>query len=156
MSIDPIVKTVRVGLTPQAAFDLFTTRMGEWWPIESHSVSAGQGAPSKSLGMTARLGGEIAEVASDGTTHIWGKIDDWNPGKMFACTWHPGRTDGSETRLRVTFEADGDGTLVTLTHSDWEALGEEGAKTREGYDGGWTGVLERFTQSAQSAGNHCQ
>jgi hypothetical protein len=38
----------------------------------------------------------------------------------------------------------GAGTEVTLTHSGWETLGEEGPKTRDGYDGGWNGVLAEF------------
>ena len=40
------------------------------------------------------------------------------------------------------------GMVVTLTHSGWEALGDEGAKTRDGYYGGWVGVLERFVEAA--------
>lgn len=148
MSIPPIVKTIRVGLAPASAFELFTARMGDWWPVASHSVSSGQGAPSKSLAMTCELGGEIVEIAADGSVHHWGRIDEWTPGEAVAMTWHPGRTDGAMTRVRVAFTPDGDGTVVTLTHSGWEALGDEGAKTRDGYDGGWVGVLERYIGAA--------
>ena len=148
MSIDPVVRSVRVGLSPDAAFDLFTARMNEWWPVDSHSVSAGQGAPSKSLNMTGGIGGEITEIAHDEATHTWGKIDEWSPGEAVAFTWHPGRTDGAETRVRVVFEADGDGTRVTLTHSDWEALGEDAQTTRDGYAKGWVGVLDTLVAAA--------
>ena len=32
MSIAPIVHTVETRAAPARAFDLFTGRMGEWWP----------------------------------------------------------------------------------------------------------------------------
>lgn len=144
-TIRPVVKTVTVPLSPGAAFDLFTARMGEWWPLGTHSVSSQAGTPSRDLKMTPEIGGEIVETAHDGQTHVWGRIVDWTPGEAFASTWHPGRSDGKETTVRVTFAAEGQGTRVTLTHSGWETLGDEGQKTRDGYDAGWIGVLERFT-----------
>ncbi len=147
MSVQPIVKIVQVGLSPADAFDLFTTRIGEWWPVESHSVSAGLGAPSKSLTMTTGFGGELVEIAADGSRHVWGVIEEWEPGQSLALTWHPGRNDDLETRVRVEFRARGEGTEVTLTHSNWEVLGDEGQGTRDSYDGGWNGVLDRFANS---------
>ena len=147
MTTDPIVKTIQVPLPPDAAFDLFTARMGDWWPVESHSVSAGQGAPSRSLTMEARLGGEVVEVAADGMRHVWGEILEWAPGSALRMTWHPGKMADQKTEVRVTFEADGAGCRVKLTHAGWEAL-EDGAKLRNGYNSGWVGVLERFAQAA--------
>lgn len=147
MTIRPIVKNVRVGLSPEKAFDLFTTRMETWWPVESHSVSAGNGAPSKSLTFDAKMGGELVEIASDGVRHVWGIVHEWAPGAAFAMSWHPGKSADQGTRLRVTFAADGEGCQVELTHDGWEALGDDGAKMRDGYDGGWNGVLERYTQA---------
>ena len=148
MSIPPVVKTLHVGLVPQAAFELFTARIAEWWPTESHSVSSQDGKASRSLLMIPGVGGTLVEIAHDGTSHIWGEIKEWSPGQAFAMSWHPGRTDGVETHLSVTFEAKDGGTLLKLTHSNWEALGASAAKTRDGYDGGWNGVLERLDQVA--------
>ena len=145
--IEPVVKSVRVALPPKRAFDLFTARMQTWWPMESHSVSANLGSPSKSLTFDAKMGGEIVEVTSDDVRHVWGTVHEWTPGKAFAMSWHPGKSVDESTQLRVTFAADGDGCQVELTHEGWEVLGENGAKMREGYDGGWIGVLERYTQA---------
>ena len=144
MTTEPIVKTIRVPLVPDAAFELFTARIGTWWPVESHSVSAGQGAPSKSLVMETRLGGEVTEIASDGTRHVWGKVLEWEPGAALRMTWHPGKMADQKTELHVTFAAEGDGCRVQLTHSGWEALAD-GDKTRAGYNSGWVGVLDRFS-----------
>ena len=147
MTTEPIVKTVHVALPPAAAFDLFTARIGDWWPVESHSVSAGQGAPSQSLAMEPRLGGEVIEIAADGARHVWGKVLEWDPGVSMRMTWHPGKMADQQTEVRVSFKAAGAGCRVELTHAGWEAL-EDGAKTRAGYDTGWVGVLERFTAAA--------
>lgn len=38
----PIRKTVTVPVTPQCAFELFTARIGEWWPLATHSVGEDQ------------------------------------------------------------------------------------------------------------------
>ena len=144
MTVDPVVKTIRVSLAPKAAFDLFTRRTETWWPMDSHSVSAGIGTPAHSLAMTCELGGALIETTADGTTHTWGTVLELADGESFAMTWHPGRTDGAETHLHVAFQADGSGTLVTLTHSNWDNLGKEAQKTRDGYNGGWDGVLAAY------------
>ena len=147
MTTDPIVKTIEVPLGPDAAFELFTAKIGTWWPVESHSVSAGNGAPSQSLTLDARMGGALVEIASDGTQHVWGEVLEWEPGQSLRVTWHPGKMTDQQTEVRVTFEAAGDGCRVELTHSGWEAL-EEGAKMRSGYNDGSVGVLERYSKAA--------
>lgn len=144
MSTDPIVKTITVPLAPEAAFDLFTARIGEWWPLDSKSVSAGQGARSQSLTLEPKVGGAFLEVGHDGTHHRWGTIEEWHHGRAFSTTWHPGRMSDSQTRIRVTFVPSGTGTLVTLTRSGWEALSAEQAATREPYVEGWAEVLTLF------------
>ncbi len=146
MSLPPVVKTIRVDLPPQDAFTLFTARLAEWWPMDRHSVSANAGHASKTVEMGEGVGAELVEIGHDGTRHVWGQIEEWAPGTALAMTWHPGRTDGVETRVRVTFEAEGGGTLLTLTHSDWEKLGETAEVTRGGYDQGWVGVLAAFSE----------
>ncbi len=147
MTLPPVVKTVRVELSPHDAFALFTARIAEWWPVDRHSVSANAGQVSKNVEMGEGVGAELVEIAHDGARHVWGQIEEWSPGAALAMTWHPGRTDGIETRVRVTFEADSGGTLLTLTHSDWDKLGEGAETTRGGYDQGWVGVLAQFVEA---------
>ena len=148
MTTDAIRETVRVGLAPEQAFDLFTRRIGEWWPVASHSVSAGQGEPSKSLTLEPALGGALTETGHDGTIHVWGHVEEWEPGRVVAMTWHPGKSADNQTRVRVEFEPEAEGTRVTLTHSGWEVLGPDAAKARNGYNEGWVGVLDRYRAAA--------
>ena len=37
-TIDPVVATVTVPCEPARAFELFTERIGTWWPVAGHSV----------------------------------------------------------------------------------------------------------------------
>lgn len=147
MILPPVVKTIHVALPPTEAFALFTARIGEWWPVETHSVSSDAGKVSQALHMGEGVGAELVETAHDGVRHVWGKILDWVPGEAFAMTWHPGRVDGGETEVRVTFEADDGGTKVTLSHANWEVLGDTASKTRDAYNSGWEPVMKRFGET---------
>ncbi len=136
--IEPVKKTLHVPLTTEKAFDLFTTRMGEWWPTETHSIS---GSDAADVTVEPREGGKIIEKAPDGATHDWATVTTWVPGERFAFDWYVGRDPSQATQVDVGFVAEGDGTRVTLVHDGWEALGDEAAGLREGYHSGWDGVL---------------
>ena len=140
--IAPVRKSITVPSKPAAAFRRFTDGIAEWWPLESHSVSASAEAR---VAMEGRLGGLIRETALDGTEHLWGTVTEWDPPRRVAFTWHPGRPADTRQEVTVTFRPAGEGTRVDLVHTGWEHLGEDGAKMRAGYDTGWDFVLGRFT-----------
>ena len=144
MSIEPIVKTIHVKLPPERAFRLFTEKMGTWWPVETHSVSAGMGLPSAQVIFHTHVGGKIEEVAQDGSRHIWGHVTEWVPGTLVSFTWHPGKSEDRKTNVRVEFVAENGGTRVTLSHEGWENLSDEDRATHANYDKGWIGVLARY------------
>ncbi|MGR3433378.1 MAG: ArsR/SmtB family transcription factor [Shimia sp.] len=141
MTTDPIVKTLDVDLPPDAAFDLFATRMGEWWPTDTHSLSAEDGARPHAVEVEPREGGRILDTTHDGRIAPWGRVTAWEPGRRFAAAWHVGRPEAEATMLDVRFDARGGGTRVTLIHDGWEVLGAAGAALRGGYHGGWDRVL---------------
>jgi hypothetical protein len=41
-----------------------------------------------------------------------------------------------------------DGTRVTLIHTGWERLGDQGVARRMGYHDGWDGVLRGYIELA--------
>jgi uncharacterized protein YndB with AHSA1/START domain len=146
-AVESITKEIRVSLTPEAAFRLFTEGMSTWWPLDSHSVS---GARARSVVCDGRSEGRIYEVEDDGTEHLWGTVIKWEPPSLFVFTWHPGRDSSSAQQVHVSFTPESEGTLVRLVHSGWEKLGEEAAHTRRGYDTGWDLVLgKRFGGEAR-------
>ena len=148
MALDPVEKSVVVGLDPQAAFFLFTDKLESWWPVARHSVSASAKEVPQTVSMAAGVGGEIIEIGFDGTLHVWGKVTEWAPGEVVAFTWHPGRSADMQTDVRVTFAREGAGTRVTLVHSNWEILGDEAEAVRGNYDAGWVGVLAEYGEAA--------
>ena len=81
-AVESITKEVRVPLTPEAAFRLFTEGMSTWWPLDSHSVS---GARARSVVCDGRPEGRIYEVEDDGTGHLWATIR--RPGAAASKNW---------------------------------------------------------------------
>ena len=144
-SVEPVRKSIIVPAAPQRAFELFTARIQEWWPLATHSVG-GERAAGVVFG--EGVGTAIVETLADGTTSIWGTVTHWDPPHRVAFTWHPGRTEAEATWVEVTFTADGSGsTVVRLVHSGWERRAD-GASAREGYDSGWEAVVGCYERSA--------
>ncbi len=136
--IEPLVKRIAVPGAPDDVFDLFTTRIDEWWPKATHSVD---GDETSSVHVEPEVGGRVYEVGAGGVEHEWGRILVWEPGTRVAFTWHPGLDVEESTRVEVTFQVGARGTEVTLVHDGWEARGTDWREKRESYDSGWDLVL---------------
>ena len=140
--ITPIHKTRTVGLEPAAAFELFTTRMGSWWPLTTHSI-----AQEKAIGVRfeGRVGGRVVELTEDGTEHPWADVLAWDPPHRFLLAWHPSIDPDAASMLDVRFISIESGTRVEIEHHGWEEFGSaEGASLRDQYDPGWEAVLSRL------------
>lgn len=144
-SLEPVRKQLKVSLSVEIAFELFTYRMGKWWPFSTHSIG-------KELAQTCifegQADGRIFEVMKDGRTEEWGRVLAWDPPHRVAFTWHPGRNQDTAQEVTVTFSPIPEGTLVELVHAGWETLGEAAQKTREAYVTGWDYVLGKYTRLA--------
>jgi uncharacterized protein YndB with AHSA1/START domain/uncharacterized protein YciI len=143
-SLPPVRREVLVDSGPQKAFEVFTARIGDWWPLGTHSVY-GEG------GSVAFSGGELVERSASGEISVWGTVTRWEPPHSVAFTWHPGRPADRATEVTVTFAAAGEQTLVTLEHRGWETLADP-VGAREEYDAGWPGVLEKYRAEASGPG----
>lgn len=142
--VKPVRKSVLVEARVEHAFRVFTERMGEWWPVKTHSVHE---ELADGAGLEPRLGGTVYELWRDGREN-WGEITVWEPPHRLVFTWHPGLRPEETTEVEVHFTADGDSTLVELEHRGWEARGDRAAEVRAAYDGGWIGVLEQYARVA--------
>ena len=140
--------SVTVPLAPRDAFDLFTTRITEWWPLDKgHSLSADRAA---SCAIEPFAGGRVFERSLDGEEHVWGEVLAYEPPHRVAMTWHPG--GGPATEVEVRFTPADDGTFVELEHRGWEVFGEQAEEARLGYLQGWPFVFgERFRSAAANA-----
>jgi uncharacterized protein YndB with AHSA1/START domain/uncharacterized protein YciI len=144
--IPPVRREVLVDAGPEAAFEVFTARIGAWWPVAGHSVYGAGTAVSFA-------GGRLLEQSAAGQEAVWGTVTCWEPPHSLAFTWHPGTTPEQASHVTVTFAAAGDQTLVTLEHSGWESFAEPAA-ARADYDHGWPQVLaglrEHMSQDGQA------
>ncbi len=134
----PIELKVLLHCPPERAFDYFTRDIGRWWPLERYSCGEENALDVR---FEPQAGGGILESTKDGTTHRWGTVTDWQPGRRVAFSWHPGRDDRSPQWVEVTFAANPGGTLVALTHGGFETLGERALEVRTAYANGWPTVF---------------
>ncbi len=144
-TIAPIIKQVTVNIPVEAAFHLFTEKAGSWWPLASHSVA---GDDAITCILEGKVGGRFYEVVNDGSEHDWGKVLEWEQNKKVVLMFHPGRPVETAGDVEFLFEENGNGTLITLTHSGWEHCGEKAQSMRDGYDKGWDFVLGKFIEQA--------
>ena len=138
--VPPIRREVLVDAGPAVAFEVFTSRIGLWWPIADKSVFGAGGT-------VAFAGGQIIEQSADGERVVWGTVTRWEPPAGVAFTWHPGYGPDRASHVEVTFAAAGPQTLVTVTHAGWDVRADPAAARAE-YDHGWPVVLDHYRRRA--------
>lgn len=140
-----IRKTIHVEAPIAHAFEVFATRMGEWWHKE-HSVA--KGTTQADVVVEPRAGGRWYERGVDGSEHAWGRVLDYEPPRRLLLAWQLTREfvfdPEFETMVEVMFEEKDGGTLVHFEHRDLERFGEGAAAELEGMDGGWAFLLGLF------------
>lgn len=140
--LDPIVKSVVLPISRDRAFDLFTDQIADWWPLATHSLLSAAGKIPVRVQFEPFEGGRLFETSDTGETIAWGEVTAWDKGKHLGFSWHVGSTPDRATQVDVAFEpADQGGTRITLTHSNWEVLGDQAPELHGNYTQGWDGVL---------------
>ena len=136
MILPPIHREILVDAPPDTAFAVFTSKIGDWWPLAELSV----------FGAGATVGfedGALVERSPDGHSAEWGQVTSWLPPGEFSMTWHPGRDTLAASQITVTFRAAGDQTLVVLEHAGWDVFADPAAARAE-YEHGWLEVLRLY------------
>jgi len=150
--VEPVRKQVRVARSVQDAFDLFVHGIERWWPSEVHSRVADDqyeaGVTIDRVVFEPRVGGRVFEVTSAGVEGLWAEVTAFEAPHRLVLAWKPNDRPEPPTEVEVRFEADGDGTVVSLEHRGWERLGARADQARTGYAEGWRIPLERFAAAA--------
>jgi len=136
VTLPPIHREILVDAPPDVAFALFTSKIGDWWPVAELSVF-GAGAT------VAFEDGALVERSPDGQAAEWGQVTSWLPPGEFSMTWHPGRDTLAASQVTVTFRAAGEQTLVVLEHTGWDVFADPAAARAE-YEHGWPEVLRLY------------
>jgi uncharacterized protein YndB with AHSA1/START domain len=139
----PIRLSVSVPATPDRAFVAFTTEMGRWWPVSTHSIDEGT---ATEVVFEERVGGRVYERSAHGKEEFWAEVLVWDPPHRLVLAWRPNPEPGPRTEVEVTFHRQENGTRVDLEHRAWERLGALAAEHRGGYasDEGWVAVLHNY------------
>jgi prepilin-type processing-associated H-X9-DG protein len=144
--VPPIRREVTVDADLATSFEIFTSGIDRWWPIDLHSVH-GAG------GNVTFVDGQLVEQSAEGEISLWGTVTKWNPPTVVAFTWHPGTDEQRASRVEVTFTPLDSQTLVVLEHSGWETFGDPAA-ARDEYDHGWPEVLGRYKEEVAQSNGH--
>jgi uncharacterized protein YndB with AHSA1/START domain len=140
-TIPAVLRSVEVSVPPERAFDVFTRRMGEWWPMHTHSIGEERAVGLRFEGWT---GGKVVEIVDDGTEWEWAEVLAWDPPNRLVLAWHPTIEPIASTEVEVRFTGIEGGTRVELEHRGWERLGDQANTARVDYDQGWLPVMSLY------------
>lgn len=152
--LEPVRESVVVGLAPEQAFELFTARLGTWWP-HSHQIAA---RPFVEAVIEPAVGGRWYERDAEGDECDWGRVLVWEPPRRLVLSWaftsrfkpEPDPARASEVEIR--FRAHEEGTIVELEHRHFERHGDGGEQMRASVSdpNGWPAVLQAFRGFTES------
>jgi len=140
-----IRKTIEVKAPIDRAFDVFASRMGDWWHKE-HSIACD--TTQKDVVVEPRAGGRWYEIGADGSEHQWGHVIAYEPPRRLILAWQLTREFAFDpeliTPVEINFEQKDGATIVTLEHRELERMGAGADATLESMDGGWGYLLDLF------------
>ena len=145
VELAPVVKSIDVRRSAADAFNIFTQEISVWWPLQSHTrAKTAEGQRTVRVMIEPRVGGRVYETLETGEELEWGEVSAWKPGEFFSMGWRLGRPAEQTTDVSVRFEPiDAQSCRVTLTHENWERMGEEAERLRDAYNNGWVTVFEK-------------
>jgi uncharacterized protein YndB with AHSA1/START domain len=142
-----IVERIEIAATPARVFQALTTptELLAWWGDRASY-------PSTHWELDLRVGGTWLSRwrGPDGTVFaLGGRILELRPPHLLAYSWWDERYPGlPETMVRYEIAESGSGSLVTMTHSGFDAARPD----FDDYNGGWSTVMRKLRAHAESRG----
>jgi uncharacterized protein YndB with AHSA1/START domain len=140
----PIRFSATVRRSAAEAFELFTERIGEWWPLHQGFSYGDEHAEEVHLEPVA--GGRFYERYTDGQEFEVGRVLICEPPRRIVFTWQGGWS--APTEVEVRFIPEGPVTRVDLEHRGWERLAASGERHRTAFMNGWPTVFGRYREAA--------
>jgi len=142
MHLDTLTYEYNLATTPDAAFDTFTARFGEWWhPSYTANAATFTGATIEPF-----VGGRIYGTHDPEGEFVWGRVTAWEPGMLLRYESVLAQPAEAPSEVTVQFHSTGDGCRVLFEHGGWNAI--NGA-FREKF-GDWPVMLARFVELAEA------
>lgn len=121
MSGAKVMVSIRLKVAPKDAFELFTSRIDEWW-LKGPKYRMG---PGGRLRFEPGEGGRLVEIRDEAQGDLFeiGRILVWRPGERLVFEWRlPNFTADQVTEVDIGFTSTPDGTRLTLEHRGWGDL----------------------------------
>ncbi len=138
-----IFKTKVLACRLGRAFELFTTRAGEWWPPALRHT----GDPASAI--VIEESGRFFERGRDGREVELGAVRAWEPPDRLVFDWYPGTDAEHPTRVEILFIAESDATTrVEVRHEAGPASEELFPARAPRYEAAWSRVLDALEKAA--------
>jgi uncharacterized protein YndB with AHSA1/START domain len=145
-------KTITVAATQARAFQVFTSGISSWWPLQSHHIGA---VAAKSTVIEPRVGARVYEIGVDGSECNWGRVRVWDPPQRLVFAWEINAEWKHDVKVasevEVRFIVEGPKQVrVELEHRKLECYGVRALEMRGQFDspGGWAGILATYGKAA--------
>ncbi len=124
---DSAAASVFVRVAREDAFEIFTNEIDAWWRTGPKYRIAGRRRGR--IFIEPKLGGrlfETFELSTGSRTIEVGKVTVFEPPARLALEWRGVNFKPNEkTFVEVSFEEQGEGTMVTVRHRGWSALPDD-------------------------------
>jgi uncharacterized protein YndB with AHSA1/START domain len=126
-----VVVALRVKATPAHAFSVFTRDIALWW--RDNPLFAFTPRSPGVLAFEPGEDGRLIEMLPGGKIFEVGRIRIWAPPDRLVFGWRQATFQpGQETEVEVRFEAAGEETRVTVSHTGWDSVPAD-AVARHGF-----------------------
>ncbi|GAM99224.1 hypothetical protein U91I_02869 [alpha proteobacterium U9-1i] len=122
--MNSVLVALRIDAPPQQVFDAFVNDIALWWTPDDlfRLTPRGDGV----LRFEGGEGGRLVTTLPNGKEFEVGKTTSWAPPKKLSFTWRQATfAEGQVTHVEVVFEAVGEQTRVSVTHSGWDSVPQE-------------------------------
>jgi Activator of Hsp90 ATPase homolog 1-like protein len=139
-----IDRSVLLSLAPTEAFDLFTQKINLWWPPDRRHLND----VNSELYLLAD--GRFYERASNGTELDLGRVRVWDAPKRIVLDFYLGTDAAHPTEVEIRFDAEGDGTRISVNHRPRESSIEMWDKRAAIFARSWESVLSALQSASQN------
>jgi uncharacterized protein YndB with AHSA1/START domain len=137
-----MVESVVLPLAPAAAFELFTRKVGEWWPADRRHTQD----PKSEIFLLQ--GGRFYERARNGQEVELGRVRSWELPNRILLDFFIATGPEKPTEVEITFAAQQGGTRVTVTHRPKPDSEDLWAERAPRYERSWDVVMAALLQAA--------
>lgn len=137
-----MVKSVLLLLSPHAAFELFTEKIGAWWPSDRRHTQD----PASEIFLLPS--GRFYERARDGREIELGHVRSWERPNRLLLDFFIATGPDAPTEVEITFIAEASVTRVTVTHRPKPQSETLWAERAPRYAGSWDAVLAALGRAA--------